>query len=187
MRFFLFLCVSISLLVSGFGQEGENMTGVIQSSDMVRVTVNREPDLNASGQLSKNGTLSIPLIGDVKLSGKSTASAKSFIEAKFRDGYLVRPEVTVFITKRVEHIVTVNGKVTSPGVFKIPHGQPLSLRQVVSMAGGATDVANLRKVTLRRGLKGQTYVIDLKKIMQNKAQDIVLQKDDFIFIPEGIF
>ena len=62
MRFFLFLCVSISLLVSGFGQEGENMTGVIQSSDMVRVTVNREPDLNASGQLSKNGTLSIPLI-----------------------------------------------------------------------------------------------------------------------------
>lgn len=188
MKFFasiLLLFLSLTLLPGQ--QAGEGMNGLIGPSDSVSITVHREPDLNASGQLAKDGSISIPLIGTVRLSGKTTAIAETLIEAKFRDGYLVRPEVSVLITKRVERTVTVNGHVTSPGVFNLPHDRKITLRQVIGMAGGATDIANLKKVTLRRGVNGKAYTINLKDIMANKAKDIVLQQDDFIHVPEGWF
>ena len=175
-----------------FGQEAapvatQGMSGLIDSSDTVSVVVHREPDLNSSGQLAKDGTLSIPLIGSVSLVGRTTSSAESLIEAKFKDGYLVRPQVNVRITKKLVHNVTVNGEVSQPGVFNLPHGQPVTLMQVISMAGGATDIANVKKVSLRRGIGGKSYLINLKDIISNKKQDIVLQKDDFIYVPEGLF
>ena len=55
------------------------------------------------------------------------------------------------------------------------------------MAGGATDVANLKKVTLRRGATGKSITVNVGAIFSNKAKDIILQKGDFIFVPEGWF
>jgi polysaccharide export outer membrane protein len=165
----------------------QGMSGLINSSDTVSVVVHREPDLNSNGQLAQDGTLSVPLIGSIQLAGRTTSVAEKQIEAKFRDGYLVRPQVTVRITKRLARTVTVNGQVSEPGVFTLPFGQQMTLQQVIGMAGGATDVANLKKVTLRRGSSGKSYTINLKDIFANKAKDIVLQKNDFIYIPEGLF
>lgn len=165
----------------------QGMSGLISASDTVSIVIHREPDLNSSGQLAKDGTMSIPLIGAVTLVGRTTSSAESLIEAKFKDGYLVRPQVSVRITQRLVHTVTVNGEVSQPGVFNLPHGQPITLMQVISMAGGSTDVANIKKVSLRRGITGKSYLINLKDIISNKKQDIILQKDDFIYVPEGLF
>lgn len=165
----------------------QGMSGLIGPSDTLSIVVHREPDLNSSGQLAKDGTLSVPLIGSISFVGKTTAAVESIIEAKFRDGYLVRPQVSVRITKRMARNVTVNGEVAQPGVFNLPFGQPMTLTQVIAMAGGATDIANIKKVTLRRGSTGKIYTINLKNIIANKAKDVVLQKDDFIFVPEGWF
>lgn len=186
--FSIFLLIASAAFVLGQQQPAAlGMSGKIAKSDTLSITVLREPELSANGQLASNGTLSVPLIGAVKLLGLTTASAETLIESKLRDGYLVRPEVKVLITARLQQTITVNGHVNSPGVFNIPNGQQLTLRQVIGMAGGVTDIANPSKLTIRRGVKGKTYTINLKKIMQNKSEDILLQKDDFIFVPEGIF
>lgn len=183
----------LTLLTAMAQEEGaapaavNGMNGLIGPSDTISVIVHREADLNSSGQLAKDGTLSVPLIGLVSLAGRTTAAAESLIEAKFRDGYLVRPQVTVRITQRMAQTVTVNGQVSEPGVFSLSFGQNTTLQQVIGMAGGATDVANLKKVTLRRGSTGKSYTVNLKDIFANKAKDIVLQKDDFIYVPEGLF
>lgn len=183
----------LTLLTAMTQEEGaapaavNGMNGLIGPSDTISVIVHREADLNSSGQLAKDGTLSVPLIGLVSLAGRTTAAAESLIEAKFRDGYLVRPQVTVRITQRMAQTVTVNGQVSEPGVFSLSFGQNTTLQQVIGMAGGATDVANLKKVTLRRGSTGKSYTVNLKDIFANKAKDIVLQKDDFIYVPEGLF
>ncbi|MGJ8725821.1 MAG: polysaccharide biosynthesis/export family protein [Roseibacillus sp.] len=163
------------------------MSGLISSSDTVSVSVHREPDLNTNVQLAKDGSITIPLIGSVSLAGKTTSSAETLIEKKLLDGYLVRPEVTVRITKRQIHTVSVDGEVNRPGVFTLPHGQSLTLRQVISMAGGANDVANLKKITLTSGSTGKAQFINLKDIISGKKNDIVLKKDDFIWVPEGFF
>ncbi len=187
--FVLLVLANLSMAQEKAVQESavQGMSGLINSSDTVSVVVHREPDLNSNGQLAQDGTLSVPLIGSIQLAGRTTSVAEKQIEAKFRDGYLVRPQVTVRITKRLARTVTVNGQVSEPGVFTLPFGQQMTLQQVIGMAGGATDVANLKKVTLRRGSSGKSYTINLKDIFANKAKDIVLQKNDFIYIPEGLF
>lgn len=194
MQTFFTCFVLLALAILSMAQEKavqesavQGMSGLINSSDTVSVVVHREPDLNSNGQLAQDGTLSVPLIGSIQLAGRTTSVAEKQIEAKFRDGYLVRPQVTVRITKRLARTVTVNGQVSEPGVFTLPFGQQMTLQQVIGMAGGATDVANLKKVTLRRGSSGKSYTINLKDIFANKAKDIVLQKNDFIYIPEGLF
>ncbi|GHC43687.1 polysaccharide biosynthesis/export family protein [Roseibacillus persicicus] len=183
------LSLLILILFSPFtsAQNGQAMSGLISSTDTVRISVHREPDLDTAGQLASDGTLSMPLIGAVKLSGRTTTSAESLIEAKLKDGYLVRPQVTVRITQRQVQTVSVGGEVASPGIFTLPHNQPVTLSQVINMAGGATDIANIKKVTLRRASSGKVYTINLKEIIQGAKKDIVLVKGDSINVPEGLF
>ena len=131
----------------GLAQERATASGTIGSRDSVEIRVFREDDLTTRGQLSNAGSVSMPLIGNVRLSGMSTDSAARLIEGKLRDGYLVRPEVTVSITSRVRKTVTVLGKVQSPGVFRLDPNRQLTLAEAVGMAGGLQRIANSRKVT----------------------------------------
>ena len=163
------------------------MSGLISPSDTVSISVHREADLDTSGQLAKDGSITMPLIGSLKLAGKTTAVAESMIKAKLLDGYLVRPQVTVRITQRQVNTVSVDGEVEQPGIFTLPHGKNVTLREVISMAGGANDIANLKKVTLTQASTGKVYTINVKEIIAGKKKDIVLQKNDFVWVPEGLF
>ena len=187
-NFCLLVCTALTGMVSHLAAEANGgMSGLISASDTVSIAVHREPDLDASGQLAKDGSITMPLIGSVKLAGKTTALAESLIKAKLLDGYLVRPQVTVRITKRQVNTVSVDGQVNNPGVFTLPFGQALTLRQVMAMAGGANDIANVKKITFTSGATGKSRYINLKDIISGKQKDIVLRKDDFIWVPEGFF
>lgn len=192
MRIFFTICFTVFFsLLSESADESvvsiSGMSGEIQASDTISIFVHREADLNTNGQLAKDGTVTMPLIGSIKLAGRTTSSAESLIEAKLLDGYLVRPEVTVRISKRPVHTVSVDGQVNQPGLFTLPHGQPLTLTQVISMAGGSNDVANLSKVSLRSGLTGKVRFINIKDIIKGKKKDIILSKNDYVWVPEGLF
>lgn len=171
----------------GLAQERATASGTIGSRDSVEIRVFREDDLTTRGQLSNAGSVSMPLIGNVRLSGMSTDSAARLIEGKLRDGYLVRPEVTVSITSRVRKTVTVLGKVQSPGVFRLDPNRQLTLAEAVGMAGGLQRIANSRKVTLTRRNASEPMVINFKDIASGKIKDIPLADGDIINIPESLF
>ena len=164
-----------------------NLTGRINKLDTIAVTVFREPDLDSSGQLDQNGSLSIPLIGSVRLQGLTTTAAEQLIESKLKDGYLVRPQVTVRISQRVVKTVAVVGEARQAGVFTLPGDRPLTLTEVIAMAGGPTDIADKKKITIKRGSTGKIQVVNLKDILNGKAQDVILGSGDVINIPEGWF
>ena len=188
---FIQLLLMFGLVLTSFGQNAvsttSSITGKILPSDTVSITVFREPDLTTNGQLAKDGTLTMPLIKSVKLVGLTTATAESAIEAKLRDGYLVRPAVTVRVTQRKAQTITVRGEVTQPGTFNLPHDAPLTLTQAVSQAGGANDVANIKKVTIRSAITGKIQKVNMKDIIAGKKKDVILKKGDIIQVPEGWF
>lgn len=184
----LFVALAGSLFAQEDSQpEGKSITGLIVAADTVSVKVYREPDLDSVGQLGKDGALAMPLIGDVRLQGLTTSEAALLIEAKLRDGYLVRPEVRVVITSRVIKTLSVNGQVRNPGVFTLPPDRELRISEVLAMAGGLTDIANDRKVTLRRKDSKKLQRVNLRRILGGKSEDIVLAAGDVIFVPEGLF
>lgn len=161
-------------------------SGVIGRLDSVEIRVFREDELTTAGQLSPDGTIRMPLIGAVKLAGLTTDQAAAAITAMLKDGYLVSPQVSVSIEARVRRAVTVLGQAQSPGVFELPADRKLTVVEAIGMAGGATRIANIKKITLKRS-GGQVLTINLKDITSGKAADVVLRDGDVLSIPESLF
>ncbi len=166
--------------------EGERSSGVIGRMDNVEIRVFREDDLTTQGQLSGDGTISMPLIGSVRIVGLTTDQAAAAITRKLADGYLVKPEVTVSIQARIRKTVTVLGQAQRPGVFELPVHRQLSLVEVIGMAGGVTRIANGKKITLKRA-DGNVQTINLSDITNGKGADIPLRDGDVLTIPESLF
>lgn len=166
-------------------QMKEGTSGVIGRMDSVEIRVFREEELTTRGQLSSDGTISMPLIGAVRIEGLTTDQAATAISRRLKDGYLVRPEVSVSIEARIRRTVTILGQAQRPGVFEIPAHRRLTLVEVVGLAGGTTRIANEKKVTLKRG--GQVFSVNLKDITNGKGEDIALRDGDTITIPESLF
>ena len=186
MKTLLMYLLGLSLALPLMAQN-DRASGTIGSRDSVEVLVFREDDLTTRGQLSSSGTITIPLIGAVKIAGMSTDAAASLIERKLRDGYLVRPEVTVSITARVRKTVTVLGEAQKPGLFRLDPNRRLTLVEAIGLAGGVTRIGNPKKITLkRRGLESPIRV-DMRAITAGRAKDIPLQDGDIITIPESLF
>jgi protein involved in polysaccharide export with SLBB domain len=188
-KFFLILCALLGLLaVFSHGQtvEGGRASGVIGQRDTIEIRVFREDDLTTTGQLSSAGTINMPLIGSVKLAGLTTDSAAKAIEAKLKDGYLVKPQVSVTIEGRIRRTITVLGQAQNPGVFELPVNRSLTVVEAIGMAGGATRIANTKKISLKRS-GGKVQTINLKDITSGKASDISLKDGDVLSIPESLF
>ena len=165
--------------------QGERSSGVIGRMDNVEVRVFREEELTTRGQLSADGTLSMPMIGSVRIVGLTTDQAAALITRKLADGYLVKPEVSVSIEARIRKTVTVLGQAQRPGVFELPANRRLTLVEAIGMAGGVTRIANAKKVTLKRG--AVVWTISLPDITSGKGTDVSLQDGDMITIPESLF
>jgi polysaccharide export outer membrane protein len=115
------------------------------TADKVRVIVYNEPSLSGEFTVSDNGTLSLPLIGDIPASGRSPREVSSDIQAKLADGYLREPRVSLdVLTYRPFYIL---GEVTKPGEYAYSNG--LTALNAVARAQGFTYRANKRKVFLK--------------------------------------
>ena len=169
--------------------QGERSSGVIGSMDNVEIRVFREDELTTRGQLSSDGTISMPLVGAVRIEGLTTDQAAAAITRKLADGYLVKPEVSVSIEARIRKTVTVLGQAQRPGVFELPAHRQLTLVEVIGMAGGVTRIANGRKISLKRLAAGgsKVEIVNLSELTTGKGTDISLRDGDVITIPESLF
>lgn len=180
------LVVMGALLPGVAGAQGQPSSGVIGRMDNVEVRVFREDDLTTRGQLSSAGTITMPLIGTVRIEGLTTDQAANAITRKLADGYLVKPEVSVSIEARIRKTVTVLGQAQRPGVFELPAHRKLGLVEVIGMAGGITRIANDKKITLKHS-NGEMQSVNLSEITQGNGADISLRDGDVITIPESLF
>jgi protein involved in polysaccharide export with SLBB domain len=184
----------LSALIALFGvlmpnyalAQGERSSGVIGRMDNVEIRVFREDELTTRGQLSADGTISMPLIGSVRIEGLSTDQAAAAITRKLADGFLVKPEVSVSIEARIRRTITVLGQAQRPGVFELPAHRQLSLVEAIGMAGGVTRIANGKKISLKRS-GNKVQIVNLSDITTGKGSDIPLRDGDVISIPESLF
>jgi len=103
---------------------------------------------------------------------------------------LLQPGDIVMVPYEQEIRIYVNGAVRNPGAQKFPGSDEISLLQAITAAGGTTDRANERRVTVIRKLGNgtkQMFKLNLKRIKKGKADDLVLKKNDIVYVPESIF
>ncbi len=115
----------------------------------------QEDDLDCVLRVSKDGTITFPLIGRVVIGGKTPQDAALAIKALLAKDYLVNPQVNVTVTEYAKRLFTVLGQVQRPGSYDLPDRDPLTLIQAIGMAGGYTRIADPGKITLKRTWMGK--------------------------------
>jgi protein involved in polysaccharide export with SLBB domain len=163
---------------------------VLVPTDVIQVKVYQEDDLDAKVRISKDGTVTLPLLGLVRVAGKTRAQAANLVQQMLGDKYLVNPQVSVDVVEYSKRRFTVMGQVQRPGTYEIPGDESINLLQAISMAGGYTRLGAANKVTVQRGEGEQRRIFKLDADSMAKEKGVNMfevMADDTITIGEKIF
>lgn len=163
----------------------------LRPSDMIRVSIFQEPDLGKELRIESDGSITLPLIGRIEIGGKTVQETQELIYELYNRDYLVNPQVGVTVLEFRGNMVRVLGQVARPGMVSIPHDRELTLLDAISAANGLTLRARGSRVQVRRlDDEGNVrrFVVNLDEILNDpEANDLVLNPDDTIFVPERPF
>lgn len=147
---------------------------VLRSNDLIRITVFQEDDLLTETRISESGFINFPLLGSVKLSGKTVGQAVSEIRTRLDKDYIINPQVTLSVLEFAQQWVTVLGEVQKPGQVAIPPEGGLDLLGAIALAGGYTRVADPAHVIVRRMIDGKDKILKINA--QRLARDVHIQQ-----------
>jgi polysaccharide biosynthesis/export protein VpsN len=147
------------------------------AGDVVTVQVLGEDDLKRERiRLSDAATISYPILGEIKLAGKTVGELERLIHDGLKGRYLVNPQVTVTINEYRNFFI--NGQIERPGGYPFMPG--LTVRKAVSLAGGFKERASRDKIFVIRE-EDRTHTP--RKVDLNAA----VNPGDIITIEESFF
>ena len=147
------------------------------SGDVISIQVLGEEDLKREKiRLSDAATISYPILGEIRLFGKTVAELEALIRDGLTGRYLVNPQVTVTINEYRSFYI--NGQVEKPGGYAFIPG--LTVRKAVSLAGGFRERASKEKIFVIRDN-------DRSQTAKRVSQDEVVNPGDIITVEESFF
>ncbi|MBS0237897.1 MAG: polysaccharide export protein [Proteobacteria bacterium] len=149
--------------------------------DVVEVSVFQVPELSKTVQVAANGTINLPLAGEVQAMGKTPRDVERDLTARLGRDYLQSPQVNVYIKEYNSQRVTVDGSVKKPGVY--PLRGPATLLQIIATADGFTDTAD-SSVAIFRNVNGERSAakFDVGDIRSGKAKDPPIVEGDVVVV-----
>jgi len=153
--------------------------------DVLDVTVYDAPNLSRPAQVSASGFISLPLIGDVRATGKTTDQLQTDIAARLKKDFMQSPQVFVSVKEYNSQRVTVDGAVNKPGVF--PMKGKTTLVEVIAQAGGIGPLGSSSGVYVLRQANGKKLVarFDIDEIRKGQKEDPVMRAGDIVMVDES--
>lgn len=158
----------------------------IGAQDLLEISVFGVQELDKEVRVNSNGQISLPLIGGVMAGGKTIPELESELAKKYADGFLQKPQVSVFVKEFTSQRLTVEGAVNKPGIYPITG--KTTLLQAIALAGGVDDkVADLGGIVVMRQVSGrrQAAVFDLRQVRRGNVEDPQLYGDDIIVVEQS--
>jgi len=133
----------------GFVPQGPYLLDV---GDRLRVVVFGQEGLTNSYAVDSTGNISMPLIGAVPASGRSTRALEQEIAGRLRGGFFRDPSVSVEVD--IYRPFFIMGEVLTAGQF--PYVNGMTVQTAVAIAGGFSPRANRWSFEVTRRVNGQT-------------------------------
>lgn len=147
----------------------------IGPGDLVALQVFEEPSLNVERQVDADGSIGLPLLGDLRIGGLSQAEAQALVKTELERTYLQRATVTLEIREYRSRQVTVLGAVSTPG-NQFMTGN-LRLFQAITAAGGLSADHGQTIRVLRRAANGLVDQLEIP------VDDLLVAADPVVNIP----
>ena len=142
---------------------------VVGPKDLLEIRVFEIPELNLDQRVSDNGTILLPILGDVSVSGLTAGQVRDRLETTLKAKYVNRVNISVVVKEFANKPITVVGAVQKPGSLNI--SGRWTLLQAIAAAGGLTEAAGRRIYVLRRADNGlsDTLEIDRDELLRSSA------------------
>jgi polysaccharide biosynthesis/export protein len=167
---------------AAFAAQSVDQLGV---GDSIRVTVFQYPDLTTEARVSQKGTITFPLIGEVKVEGLTPAAAGTEIARRLKSGkYLINPQVNVAMTELRSRQVSVLGQVNKPGRYALDEASA-KLTDILALAGGVSALgADTVSLVLNRNGRQQKMEIDVAAMVRtgDLSKNVDLQNGDTVYV-----
>jgi polysaccharide biosynthesis/export protein len=167
--------------------QGEYILG---EDDLLNITVYENDDLATTARINGDNKIAMPLIGEVTVGGLTVRQAEQKIAASLADGFLLNPNVSIFVKEYHSKKVTILGEVDKPGLYEL--SGDATLLEIISQAGGLTDKAGdeviIKRVTGPEGSEACTYLrLNLRDLTEkgNLSWNVSVKDKDSIFITKG--
>ncbi len=156
--------------------------------DTIAIQVYGQPDMSTTVNVADDGTVAVPLAGEVPVGGLAPAEAGARIAKALADGkFLVNPQVTVTLSLSRSQRVSVLGEVGTPGRYTIEANT--SIFDLLAQAGGTKETSGDTVYLLRTEAGGKVtrYPINLRGLYDDKnpMPNLALQGGDSIFVPKA--
>ena len=139
-------------------------------------------NIKAAGYpIDPNGNVYLPLLGQVKVAGKTLAETNQYLRSQF-SRYLKHPDVVVRILSYEGRRYFVNGQVMRSGQYTL-NDQPISIYTALGQAGGVnTETGDNTNIQLIR--QGQTYHLNAVELEKQglSLHNLLIQPNDTIFV-----
>jgi polysaccharide export outer membrane protein len=157
----------------------------LQPSDQLQVRVLNQPDLDAQVRVAPDGTISLPHLGRVRVSGMTEDGLAGLYRRALQRRDIVKNAEVLVSTVTFGAQVSVLGAVRSPGIQVMD--RPTTLAEAVSRAGGAVQPAGT--IIVRRSARGGTQVTryDQEAVLTGRgpAANPYVANGDQIYVEEA--
>jgi polysaccharide export outer membrane protein len=159
---------------------------LVGPQDVLDITVFKAPDLSKTLQVAEDGTINLPLMGQMVAAGRSPSQLEREIQTRLNARYMKSPQVTVFVKEYNSQRVTVEGAVKTPGVFPLRGRE--TLMQVIAKSGGLDRQVASSNVVIFRTTEGTRTVAryDLDAIRSGGEPDPHVSPGDVVVVDDSM-
>ena len=161
---------------------------ILGVGDVIGINVWENQNLSVEATIRGDGTITMPLVGDLKAAGETPTSLKTRIKTQLQAYVKMQgTEVTVAVKAWRSYRFTIQGEVSKAGVFS--SDQFLTVSDALALAGGLTRFAKRNEITLLRKDKKSGEVrhipLDYESLASGKRPDmnIIVLPGDTIWVP----
>ena len=160
----------------------------VGDGDILDIKVYENDDLTTTVRVSANNTIRVPLIGEVDVENLTVSEVAAKIEKLLADGYLVNPQVDVFVKEYRSKKVIILGQVNRPGLYEL-QGKT-TLLEFLSKAGGLTaDAGNIATIKRKAPEADETdnIIIDLNRLVKDgdTSLNVSIRDGDSVYISKA--
>ena len=160
---------------------------VIGISDGLHINVWKNPELSTTGLVRPDGTITMPLIGDVQANNRTASQLTEEISRRLKT--FVKEEgsfVSVAVSEVNSYRFTVSGNVEHAGMFSLKYFATVA--DAVALAGGLNKFASPHKLMILRqrangGIRKVPVDWDRISTGEHPEENIVIVAGDTLFVP----
>jgi polysaccharide biosynthesis/export protein len=162
-------CASNTGRLPALPAEQSGATYLLGAGDSLRITVFGEPDLSGTFKISDNGSLVMPLVGQVAAQGLSVPDLQKRLVGQLNQKAVKSPDVTIQVEEYRPFFIL--GEVKNPGSY--PYVPDMTVLTAVAIAGGFTFRASQDEVSVTRKHNGKAVEARARRDARVLPGDVV--------------